>query len=107
MRLTRKSFGPLLGVLVLAACAGISADFVKAGATKEQIRADNATCRAETEARVGRDSDITHDIRVGSSRSSSDSTRLFRQTRDAGDERRYDRIFASCMKARGYTHKTG
>ena len=95
----------LLGVLTLAACAGVSADFFKAGATREQIRADNAACRTETEARVGRDSDITHDIRVGSSRRTSDSSRLFEQTRDAGVERRYDRIFAACMKARGYSQK--
>jgi len=93
-------------MLVLAACSGISADFVKAGATEEQIRADNAACRGETEARVGRDSDITHDIRVGDSRSSADSTRLFERTRDAGVERRYERIFANCMKARGYSQKT-
>ena len=26
--------------------------------------------------------------------------------RDAGVERRYDRIFATCMKARGYSQKT-
>ena len=107
MRVSRKLFGPLLGALAVAACAGVSADFVKEGATNEQIRADNASCRSATEARVGRDSNITHDIRVGSSRRSEDSSRLLQRTRDAGVERRYDRIFASCMKARGYTQKTG
>jgi hypothetical protein len=53
-----------------------------------------------------RDSDITHDIRVGDSRGSQDSSQLLRRTRDAGVERRYDRIFATCMKARGYSQKT-
>ncbi len=105
MRVSRISFGLLLAALGLAACAGVSADFVKGGATKEQISADNAACRTATEARVGRDSDITHDIRVGSSRRTSDPSRLFEQTRDAGVERRYDRIFAACMKARGYSQK--
>jgi hypothetical protein len=99
-------FGLLLAALALAACAGVSADFVKEGATKDEIRADNAACRAETEALVGRESDITHDIRVGSSRTSADSTRLLETTRDSAVERRYDRIFATCMKARGYSQKT-
>ena len=107
MKASRNYFGLLLGALALTACAGVSADFVKAGATKQQVRADNAACRTETEARVGRDSDITHDIRVGSSRGSEDSSRLLRLTRDSGVERRYDRIFAVCMKARGYSHKAG
>ena len=97
--------GLLTAALAVAACAGISADFVKEGATREQIRADNAACRADTEARVGRESDITHDIRVGSSRTSADASRLLETTRDSGVERRYDRIFAACMKARGYSQK--
>lgn len=106
MGISRLPLGLLLATIALTACAGVSADFVKEGATKEQIRADNAACRTETEARVGRDSDITHDIRSGSSRSGSDSTQLLWQTRDAGVARRYDRIFAACMKTRGYSRKT-
>ncbi len=102
MRVSGLSFGPLLAVLALAACAGVSADFVKEGATKEQVRADNAACRSETEAQVGRDAKITHDIRTGGNRAQRDSTRLLEQTRDAGAERRYERIFANCMAARGY-----
>lgn len=98
-------FGLLAAVLAVAACAGVSADFVKEGATREEIRADNAACRDETEALVGRESDITHDIRSGSSRTSADSSRLLEQTRDSGVERRYDRIFTACMKARGYSQK--
>jgi len=98
-------FALLLAVLAVAACAGVSADFVKAGATKEQIRADNAACRADTEARVGRESDITHDIRTGDGRRASEASRLLQQTRDVGVERRYDRIFSACMKARGYSQK--
>lgn len=106
MRMNSITFGLLLAALGVAACAGVSADFVKEGATQEQVRADNAACRGETEARVGRDSDITHDIRIGNSRNTQDSSRLLQQTRDAGTERRYDRIFAACMKARGYSQKT-
>ena len=104
--MSRLTFGLLSAMLALAACAGVSADFVKEGATQEQVRADNAACRGETEARVGRDSDITHDIRLGGLRGSADSTRLLEQTRDAGVERRYERIFANCMKSRGYSQKT-
>jgi len=101
--MNKISFGLLAAALTVAACAGISADFVKEGAAKEEIRADNATCRAETEALVGRESDITRDIRAGDSRGASDSRRLLEQTRDVGVEARYDRIFATCMKARGYS----
>ena len=95
-------FGLLAAALAVAACAGVSADFVKAGATREQVRADSAACRADTEARFGREADITHDIRVGGSRTSS---ALLRRTRDSGVERRYDRIFSACMRARGYSRK--
>jgi hypothetical protein len=98
-------FGLLAAALAVAACAGVSADFVKAGATREQVRADYAACRADTEARFGREADITHDIRVGGSRTSSDSSALLRRTRDSGVERRYDRIFSACMRARGYSRK--
>ncbi|TDJ61935.1 MAG: hypothetical protein E2O36_05480 [Proteobacteria bacterium] len=103
MNVSATPIGLLLAVLAVTACAGISADFVKEGAATEEIRADNGACRAETEARVGRESDITHDIRVGGSRASADATRLLQVTRDSGVERRYDRIFTACMKARGYS----
>lgn len=98
-------FGLLAAALAVAACAGVSADFVREGATREQVRANNAACRADTEARFGREADITHDIRAGSSRTSSDSSALLRQTRDSGVERRYDRNFNACMRARGYSRE--
>ncbi len=102
MKARNMAFGLLLAV---TACAGVSADFVKPGATKEEIRADNATCRAEADAQVGREADITRDIRGTGRRGPSDQTRLLEQTRDLGNEERYDRIFAACMAARGYTRK--
>jgi hypothetical protein len=105
LQMNRLKFGLLGAALGVAACAGVNADFVKQGVTPEQTRADNGACRDETEARVGRDADITHDIRSGDSRNAQDSSRLFQQTRDSGVERRYDRIFAACMKARGYSQK--
>lgn len=104
MRAT-KTILPLLVTLVVTACSSVSADFTKAGATKEQLRADNAACRTEADAQTGHDADITHDIRSGDTRDRSGTSQLLRQTRDAGVERRYDRIFATCMKARGYTQK--
>jgi hypothetical protein len=44
--------GTPIGLLLaaLAECAGISADFVKAGATKEEIRVDNAACRISADS---------------------------------------------------------
>jgi hypothetical protein len=51
---------------------------------------------------AGSQADITRDIRVGERNRLGDSTRLMQQTRDIDDEARYERIFAACMKARGY-----
>ncbi len=63
--------GTPIGLLLaaVAECAGISANFVKAGATKEEIRVDNAVCRT-----------------------SADSSRLLETIRDFGVERRYNWI---------------
>lgn len=95
----------LFAAVVLPACAGVSADWVKEGATKEEIRADNAACRAEVEAVVGREADITHDIRVGRAGTASEVNELVEQTRDVGAARRYDRLFGACMRARGYSRR--
>ena len=105
MRASRLYFGLLAAALALAACAGVSADFVKEGVTKEQVRADNAACRESTDAQAGRGSNITHDIRVGRTADSTEPTRLAQQTRDVGVAERWDRVFAACMRARGYSHK--
>jgi hypothetical protein len=102
MKASKISFGLLLAALTVTACAGVNADFVKPGATKEEIRADNATCRAEAEAQVGRDADISRDIRGTGRRGPADQRQLLEQTRDLGKAERYDRIFAACMAARGY-----
>ena len=107
MRLGRLSLGLLGAALALAACAGVSADFVKEGATREQVRADNAACRSQAEARFGRDDNITRDIRAGRSSNVSEQTRLVRQTRDVGVRERYDRVFATCLRARGYSQRKG
>lgn len=97
--------GRLAAVLALAACTAGSADFVKAGATREQVRADNAACRDEVEARYGRAADISHDINAAQSHAREDTSRLVRETRDFRDEAQYDRAFASCMVTRGYTRR--
>ena len=107
MRVSGLTLGLFGAALALAACAGVSADFVKEGATREQVRADNAACRSETEARFGREDNITHDIRAGRSSNVSSPTRLVRQTRDVGARERYERNFAFCMSARGYSQRTG
>ena len=102
MRARNFAFGLVLAVM---ACAGVSADFVKPGATKEQIRADNAACRTEADAQAGREADISRDIRGTGRRGPSDQRQLLEQTRDIGAADRYDRIFAACMSARGYTRQ--
>ncbi len=104
MQTKSLSFGLLLGALALTACD--SADFVKPGATKEQIRADNAACRAEADAQAGREADISRDIRGTGRRGPSDQRQLLEQTRELGAAERYDRIFAACMSARGYTRNS-
>lgn len=91
--------------IALAGCSGLSADWTKPGATRADIRADSATCRAEAEGLVGREADVTHDIRSGRRSGASDITALRNQTRDVGMERRYDDVFDRCMRAHGYTHE--
>jgi len=105
MRMSALWVGRLAAALALAACTAGSADFVKQGATREEIRADNAACRAETDGQVGRTADISRDIYSGQSRGREDPAQLLRQTREARDEARYERIFAACMVARGYTRR--
>lgn len=103
MQVRNVSFALLLGALAVTACADGGADFVKSGATKEQVRADNTACRAEADAQVGREADINRDIRGTARRGPSDQRQLLDQTRQLSKTERYDRIFAACMSARGYT----
>ena len=99
----KAGFTALALLLALAGCSSVSADFVKSGATKEQVRADNAACRAEADAQVGRDADISRDIRGTARRGPSDQRQLLNQTREIDTAARFERIFAACMSARGYT----
>ena len=89
--------------LAVTACAGLGADWSKPGASRDDVRADNAYCRGEAEAVIGREAQVTHDIRSGGSSGPSDVRVLSEQTRDIGMERRYDSIFERCMRSRGYT----
>lgn len=101
----KAGFAALALLLAVTACSGVSADFTKPGATKEQVRADNAACRAEADRQVGREADISRDIRGTGRRGASDQRQLLEQTRELGTAERYDRIFAACMSARGYTRQ--
>ena len=90
---------------VLAACAGVSADWVKPGASEKRVEADNAACRAEAEDVYGRTADITHDIEVSRPRSLTDVDRRSDQIRSYDTERNYDKVFGACMAARGYQRR--
>jgi hypothetical protein len=94
----------LAALLTLAACGGTSEVWVKEGVSRAQVRADQANCRAQADAALGRTADVTSDIR-GSLRGGREDTRdLVASTRDYGTAKRYDRTIAQCMRLLGYTH---
>lgn len=95
---------PLIFVLALAACGGTGAAWVKEGASEEQVRADQAACRAQAKSAIGRSESFTRDIR-GSTRDGREETRaIVTETRDRRVARSFDQVFGRCMAARGYVH---
>lgn len=88
--------------LVLAGCSGISADWVKPGASETQVKIDNAACRAGAEEAFGQGANISHDIRVSRPRTASDVGRRSNEIRNYETERNYEVEFGACMAARGY-----
>ena len=99
-----KTVLPLIFVLAVAACGGTSAAWVKDGASEEQVRADQAACRAQAESALGRSESFTRDIR-GSTRGGREDTRaIVSETRDRKVARSFEQVFGRCMAARGYVH---
>lgn len=95
---------PLIFVFALAACGGTSAAWVKEGAGKDQVRADQAACRTQAEGAIGRSESFTRDIR-NSTRGGRDETRtLVTESRDRSAAQSFERVFDRCMAARGYVH---
>ena len=99
---------PFALVLPLAAigCAGVSADWVKPGASEAQVERDNAICRAEAEDASGQTANITHDIQVSRPRSDTGVDQRSNQIRSYNTERDYDKLFGACMAAHGYSKGT-
>lgn len=95
---------PLIFVFALAACAGAGSAWVKDGANEDQVRADQAACRAQAEGAIGRSESYTRDIR-GSTRGGREDTRsIVSESRDRSAALSYDRVLDRCMAARGYVH---
>ena len=95
---------PLMFVFALAACAGTSAAWVKEGASKEQVRVDQAACRAQAEGAIGRSESFTRDIRSSTRGGREDTRSIVTETRDRNTARSYEGVLARCMAARGYVH---
>ncbi len=96
-----------LALLALAACTGVSGEWVEEGATREQIRTDEKACRAQAEATRSRSTAITSDIRGSLRGGREENQRIIASTRDIDTARDHDRIIARCMLARGYTRPAG
>ena len=98
-----KAFVPALLLLTLAACGGANS-WVKSGASEDQVRLDQRSCRSSAERAGGRNLDVTRDIRGGSISGGRDDTRAFvESTRDIKAPRSFERLFAQCMRGLGYT----
>lgn len=95
---------PLVFVFALAACAGTGAAWVKEGASEDQVRADQAACRAQAEGAIGRSESFTRDIRSSTSGGREDTRSIVTESRDRDTARSYERILDRCMAARGYVH---
>ncbi len=89
--------------LVLGGCAG-GGDWVKEGATDDELRQDLAICRDQGSLVTSRDRRIEQDIRasrVGSPLSTDLGT--FRDdVRESRVEQRFDDVVDRCMRGRGY-----
>ncbi|MDA0785262.1 MAG: hypothetical protein O3B37_03135 [Proteobacteria bacterium] len=101
-----KSVLPLMFVFALAACAGTSSAWVKEGASKEQLRADQAACRAQADSAIGRSESFTRDIRSSTRGGREDTSAIVSESRDRRTARSYEGILERCMLARGYVHPT-
>ena len=94
----------LMFVLALAACSGTGAAWVKEGAGKDQVRADQAACRAQAEGAIGRSESFTRDIRGSTGGGREDTRAIVSESRDRRAAQSFERLFDRCMAARGYVH---
>ena len=89
--------------LLVAACAG--GQWVREGATDEQLSADLSTCRSLAQVQTDRDRQIDADIRAARSTTFPDRVNLRDQVRSAGVEQRFGEVLETCMRRRGYHRK--
>lgn len=89
--------------LLVAACAG--GQWVREGATEEELRADLDMCRSVAQVQTDRDRQIDEDIRAARSTTFPDTVRLRDQVRSIGVEQRFDEVLETCMRRRGYHRK--
>lgn len=103
-RVSGRSWFPIVlpVLLALAACSGVSADWVKPKASEARVRADNKACRQEAEAAYGTTANITRDIQAARPRSLNDVGDRSERIRNNNTQVNYDKIFDVCMAGRGY-----
>ena len=92
-----------IAVLALSACAA-TGDWIKEGATDEEIGRNLVVCRNQANAATGRDRRIDQDIRASRAGSplSSDLGAFRDEVRDVRFERQFEDIVDRCMRGRGY-----
>jgi hypothetical protein len=99
-----KTISAIFLLLTLAACSGASTNWVKPGATEDQLRADQLSCRNTAERATARNENVTRDIRTTIPGGRDDTRALVQSTRDLKAARNFERLFAQCMRGLGYTH---
>jgi hypothetical protein len=96
--------------MLLAGCAGSGAgQWQRDGVASDQVKADLAECRSEARRVVDRDVAIDQDILSTRSNDwqNSDTLSLHRDTMQAQNRGRADDIISRCMRARGYSPRSG
>ncbi len=100
-----KSFLSVLAFTGLVACASSGGAWVKAGADEDQVRVDQSSCRAMAERAMGRDNNVTRDIRTSIPGGRDDVRAVVQDTRDLRAARSFEKLYAQCMRSLGYTQE--
>lgn len=91
-----------LGALALTACLG-SGEYVRDGATEEDLSADLNGCRAQANLLSQKDDEISQDISAAMPESlRAGNTDFFQEVDDIEPRRTYENIVDECMNRRGY-----
>ncbi|NBU95468.1 MAG: hypothetical protein EBS20_06200, partial [Actinobacteria bacterium] len=71
----------------------------------DQMRVDQASCRAMAERATVRDDNVTRDIRTSIPGGRDDVRAVVQDTRDLRAARSFEKLFAQCMRGLGYTQE--